>query len=421
MTREQLQRSVSLPTLGNDDTGCDVLHVDMDAFFAAVELRDRPELRGTPVIVGRPNGRGVVVSATYEARAAGVHSAMPMGRAMRTCPQATIIEPSRGKYLSASREVMSVLHDVTAQVDEVSIDEAFLDVSGARRTLGPSLAVARHIRARMQRELALPCSVGIGTVTMVAKIASTFAKPDGLLLVPAADTVTFLHALPVGRLWGVGGQTVKALGSIGVYTVSELAALPPSRLAHAVGKANSQRLLALAAGQEIRPVAGRAAEKSIGSERTFDEDVSSHTELEQYVRSECEEVSRRLRRAELTATRVTLKVRFEDFRTIDRSHTLAAASDSAAAFFAAARELLHQSVPDGTPVRLVGVRLGGLADVRETGHQLSFDTGAEAKAVAEEAVDQVVARFGPAAVQRGSLIKSPDEFSSRSVTDGFSG
>ncbi len=411
MSREQLERTGALPPMGDDDTGCTVLHVDMDAFFAAVELRDRPELRGLPVIVGRPNGRGVVVSATYEARAAGVHSAMPMGRAMRACPSATIIEPSGGKYSRASSEVMAILHDVSSRVDEVSIDEAFLEVSGARRTLGSPSTIAEHIRTRLREELDLPSSVGVATVTMVAKIASTLAKPDGVLVVPSADTVRFLHSLPVGRLWGVGAKTVTALGAIGVYSVAELAALPPTRLAHAVGKANAAKLMALAAGQEVRPVAGRAAEKSIGSERTFDVDVTEIEVLARTLRSECETVARRLRKGRMTATTVTVKIRFEDFRTIDRSHTLGAASDSAASIFHVARELLASSRPEDAPVRLIGVRCAGLADVLETGHQLSFDQGAEARAIAEEAVDQVVAKFGPDAVRRASLIRGNQEFS----------
>ena len=408
MSREQLERTGVLPAMGSDDTGCNVLHVDMDAFFAEVELRDRPELKGQPVIVGRRNGRGVVVSATYEARAAGVHSAMPMGRAIRACPQATIIEPSRGKYLAASREVMSILNDVSAQVDEVSIDEAFLDVSGARRTLGSPRDVAGAIRSRMQSSLRLPCSVGVGTVTMVAKIASTMAKPDGLLVVPAADTVRFLHSLPVGRLWGVGDKTVKSLAAIGVYSVADLAALPPQRLSHAVGRASAARLMALASGQEVRPVAGRVAEKSIGSEHTDDVDVTSLAELEKSIRLEVEEITRRARSAGLTASTVTVKVRFEDFRTTDRSHTMSAPADSAATVFGVARDLLRQSVPAEAAVRLVGVRLSGLSEVSETGHQLSFDEGAEAHVIAEETVDQIVARFGPTALQRASLIRQKE-------------
>ncbi len=409
MAREQLDRSATLPVLGSDDTGCSVLHVDMDAFFAAVELRDRPELIGSPVIVGRANGRGVVVSATYEARAAGVHSAMPMGRAMRACPQATIIEPSSYKYSAASNEVMRVLNDVSARVDVVSIDEAFVEASGAERTLGSPSKVAAHIRARMVEELNLPCSVGVARVTMVAKIASTMAKPDGVFLVPAADTVRFLHSLPVGRMWGVGAKTVAALTSIGIYSVGELAQLPSARLARTVGKANAAKLQALADGQELRPIAGRAAEKSVGSERTFDVDVAELRVLEATLRSECETVTRRLRSVGMTATRITVKVRFEDFRTIDRSHTLAAPVDSTNIVFGAARKLLLAAFDGTEPVRLIGVRVSGLANTLATGHQLSFDQSEESKSMAEEALDQVVAKFGPDALRRASLIEGNSE------------
>ncbi len=409
MAREQLDRSADLPVFGTDDTGCSVLHVDMDAFFAAVELRDRPELIGSPVIVGRANGRGVVVSATYEARAAGVHSAMPMGRAVRVCPQATIIEPSRHKYAEASSEVMRVLNDVSARVDAVSIDEAFVEASGAERVLGSPSKVAAHIRVRMVEELQLPCSVGVARVTMVAKIASTLAKPDGLLVVPAADTVRFLHSLPVGRMWGVGAKTVSALTSIGVYSVGELAQLPPSRLARAVGKANAAKLAALADGQELRPIAGRAAEKSVGSERTFDADVTELRVLEAALRSECETVTRRLRSVGMTASRITLKVRFEDFRTIDRSHTLAAPVDSTNVVFSVARKLLLAAFDGTESVRLIGVRCSGLANTNATGHQLSLDRSEESKSIAEDALDQVVAKFGPNALRRASLIDRNSE------------
>ena len=414
MSREQLDRATSLPELGSDDTGCAVLHVDMDAFFAAVELRDRPELIGRPVIIGRSNGRGVVVSATYEARAAGVHSAMPMGRAMRSCPNAVIIEPSRGKYTEASAQVMTILNEVSAKVDAVSIDEAFLDVSGALRTFGSPAVIAAHIRARMASELRLPCSVGVAAVTMVAKIASTLAKPDGMLVVPVADTVAFLHSLPVGRLWGVGQKSVRALDSIGVTTVAELASIPQARLAHTIGKSAAARLQALAAGQELRPIAGPTAGKSSSSERTFDVDLDPHDpvdagKLETAVRAECETVAARLRQAHLTASTVTVKVRFEDFRTLDRSHTLAAPVDSSHLVAAAAKPLLTQALARGQHVRLVGVRCSGLAPADSTGHQLTFDDAAEAKSTAEVVMDEVVARFGPQAVRRASLIKGNQE------------
>ncbi|MEI8082867.1 MAG: DNA polymerase IV, partial [Actinomycetes bacterium] len=219
---------------GVDDRGCNILHVDMDAFFAMVELRDRPDLLGHAVIVGRSHGRGVVVSATYEARALGVHSAMPMGVAKRLAPNAVIIDPSRGKYQSASRQVMDVLRDHTPVLEAVSIDEAFLDVTSVIRVLGSPARIATAIREQMSSSLGLPCSVGVAPVTMAAKIASTMAKPDGMLVVPVAQLLPFLHSLPVGKLWGVGQSTQKRLHSVGVVTVGDLAAMPESRLASCV-------------------------------------------------------------------------------------------------------------------------------------------------------------------------------------------
>lgn len=407
MSREQLDRFAHLPLMGSDDAGCNVLHVDMDAFFAAVELRERPELIGRPVIIGRRNGRGVVVSATYEARAFGVHSAMPMGRALRACPNAVVIEPTRGKYSAASSDVMGVLNDVSARVDVVSIDEAFLDVAGAARTFGSPVEVATHIRRRMADELALPCSVGVARVTMVAKIASTLAKPDGLLVVPVGDTIRFLHALPIGRLWGVGAKTVAMLASIGVYSVSDLAQLPPTRLAHAVGKGNATKLLALANGQELRPVAPRAAEKSIGSERTFDFDIRAgdRRALDTALRAECETVAVRLRTARLTTKRVTVKIRAADFQTVERSHTLAAPTSSTQAVLTAARQLLDQAAEGIDAIRLVGVRCDALAALASTGQQLTFDQSDTSTSLAEEVLDQVVARFGADALRRASVIK----------------
>ncbi|NQU37342.1 MAG: DNA polymerase IV [Actinobacteria bacterium] len=390
--------------MGSDDSGCNILHVDMDAFFAEVELRDRPELRGRPVIIGRENGRGVVTSATYEARAHGVHSAMPMGRALRASPQAVVIEPSMGKYSSASKEVMAILRRVTPRVEQVSIDEAFLDVSGAVRLLGSPTTMAALIRANVKADVDLPCSVGVASVTMVAKIASTLAKPNGVMLVPKAQTVEFLHSLRVQRLWGVGGTTASALAAIGVYTVADLAELPPSTLINAVGKAGAQRLRALAAGEETRGLAMDSVEKSIGSERTFDVDVTDPAELQLQLRREVEVVSRRLRRAELLAVAVSVKVRYADFTTVERSHSLSSATDSSTAIFEAGQRLLTGLVRAGAAVRLVGVRVSKLVAADTVGHQLTLDETTESLTAAEKAMDEVIDRFGSAAVARGSLM-----------------
>lgn len=409
MAREQLERAIRLPDLGTDDSGCHILHVDMDAFFASVELIERPELAGRPVIIGREGGRGVVVSATYEARAFGVYSAMPMGQAMRACPQAIVIEPSRGKYLAASAAVMAILRDESPHVDVVSVDEAFIDVASAIRRSGSATEVARRIRQRVHDEQGLTCSIGVATVTMVAKIASTLAKPNGLLVVPRADTRTFLHALPVGRLWGVGAKTAASLNAIGIVTVADLAEVPSARLARYVGKQNAARLLALADGQETRPLGAVPADRTIGSERTFDVDEADRQRLEAALADESDTVCRRLRELELTAARVAIKVRFPDFRTIDRSHTLAAPTDSAAAVTGAAHQLLRQSVPSGTAIRLIGVRCGGLAPAAQTGHQLSLDAPMEAVSAAEVVMDQVAAKFGSSAMTRARNLRPPNE------------
>jgi DNA polymerase-4 len=408
VTSDQLRRDDGLPQLGSDDSGCNILHVDMDAFFAEVELRDRPELRGRPVIIGRENGRGVVTSATYEARAHGVHSAMPMARALRASPHAVVIEPSMGKYSAASKEVMAILCGVTPQVEQVSIDEAFLDVSGAQRLLGSPSTIAALIRQRVKAELDLPCSVGVAAVTMVAKIASMLAKPNGVLLVPKAQTVEFLHSLRVQRLWGVGATTAKALAAIGVYTVADLAELAPSTLINAVGKSGAQRLRALAAGEEIRGLALDSTEKSIGSERTFDVDVTDPAELQLQVRREVEVVSRRLRRAGLLAVGVAVKVRYADFTTVERSHSLSSATDYSPVILEAAHRLLAGLSKSGAAVRLVGVRVSKLIAAETVGHQLTLDEATESLTAAEKAMDDVIDRFGSAAVARGSLLGRKD-------------
>lgn len=404
VTADQLRRDGELPGLGSDDSGCCLLHVDMDAFFAEVELRDRPELRGRPVIIGREGGRGVVTSATYEARAHGVHSAMPMRRALRVSPNAIVIEPSMGKYSAASREMMEILRGVAARVEQVSIDEAFLDVAGAVRLLGRPTTIAKLIRHRVKAELDLPCSVGVASVTMVAKIASTFAKPDGVLLVPAHQTVEFLHSLPVQRLWGVGATTATSLASIGVYSVADVAELTPSILTNAVGEAAARRLRALANGEETRGLAIDSPEKSVGSERTFDVDVTDPAELRLQLRRQVEVVSRRLRGAELLAETVSVKVRFADFATVERSHSLSSASDASAVISQTAERLLTGICKAGTAVRLVGIRVSKLVAAQTVGHQLTVDQTTESLSAAEKAMDEVIDRFGSAAVARGSLL-----------------
>lgn len=395
---------------GDDDDGCNVLHVDMDAFFALVELARRPELRGRPVIVGGAE-RGVVLSATYEARAFGVRSAMPMAAALRLCPQAVVVRPEHGLYREVSHEVMSILRDVTSLVEQLSVDEAFLDVRGARRRLGPPVVIAEGIRERVARALGITCSVGIASTKFVAKLASVHAKPDGLLLVPRGATIPFLRSLPVGALWGVGERTEERLARYGITTVAQLADTEVEVLRGAVGRSAGARLHDLAWGRDPRPVEPTRIEKSLGAESTFDHDRTDLTEVEARLLGLADHVAARLRRHGQVGRVVALKVRTSDFRTLSRSRTLDAPTDVGREIYLAARELLAGVDLRGLPVRLVGVRLEGLV-VRDgaavqTTLEEAADGTVERRREAEAAMDLVRERFGSSAIGPGASRLAP--------------
>ena len=305
-----------------DDTGCHILHVDMDAFYASVEIRDRPELAGQPVIVGAASGRSVVLSATYEAREFGVRSAMPMRTARRLCPQALIIPPGHGRYAAVSREVMAVFRAVTPEVEPLALDEAFLDVSGALRRLGRPGAIGALIRARIRAQQRITCSVGVAPCKFVAKLASIQCKPDGLLVVPADRVLEFLHPLPVSALWGVGERTGRVLAGLGLRTVADIAHAPPAALERGLGKAAGAHLAALAWGRDDRKVVPGAAEKSIGAEETFDTDVEDPEVIRRELLRLSGRTARSLRAAGCAARTVVVKLRLADFTTITRSRTL---------------------------------------------------------------------------------------------------
>ena len=391
---------------GADDSGTPILHVDMDAFFAAVELIDRPELRGRPVIVGGQH-RGVVLSATYEARAAGVHSAMPMSRARALCPQAIVISPDHRRYRDVSREVMRILGEVTPVIEPLSIDEAFLDVSGARRRVGPPTVIAERIRERIARELHVIASVGIASTKFVAKLASSHAKPDGMLLIPHEATIPFLHALPVGALWGVGERTQETLARLAIHTVADLAHTPPPALYRLVGAASGQRLLDLAWGRDPRAVEPVRQEKSIGHEQTFFTDLTDLADLSAVLLDQSHRCAARLRAAELVTSGVSIKVRLADFTTLTRSHPLDAATDVAHDIYMAARSLLAgMTLPPGG-VRLLGVRCDALSDSATTAVQATLDDPGTERRDAERTMDVVRARYGASALTAGSLIGTP--------------
>jgi len=387
---------------GDDDSGCTILHVDMDAFFVSVEILDRPELRGLPVIVGGEH-RGVVAAASYEARAFGVHSAMPATRAKMLCPQAVVLPGRHARYAEVSREVMSVLAEVTPDMEQVSIDEAFLDVSGAVRRMGSPVQIARWIRVELHRRSGVPASVGVASSKHVAKLASTHAKPDGLLLVPADATVPFLHSLPVGALWGVGEKTQQVLERHGIETVAELAATPLTVLHRTLGVAAGQRLHELAWGVDARRVEPTRAEKSVGTETTFAEDITDRAHLERVLLRQSHECAARLRADGMVAWTVAIKVRHADFTTLTRSRTLAVPTDLAHDIHAAARDLLASVQIPRAGIRLLGVRAERLTAAATTGVQSALDDDPQ-QALAERAMDGVRARFGSQILRPASLL-----------------
>jgi DNA polymerase-4 len=393
--------------LSGDDVGCTVLHVDMDAFYASVSLVDRPELHGQPVIVGG-GGRSVVLSATYEARRFGVHSAMPMSRARRLCPQAVVVEPDHHRYSDVSRGVMEVFRSVTPYVEPLSLDEAFLDVAGAVRRLGSPATIGQLIRDRVADEQQITCSVGVASTKFVAKLASGRAKPDGLLVVPRDETVTFLHRLPVGALWGVGERTEEALQRLGLRTVADLAHIPVDTLRRAVGAAAGTQLHELSWGRDPRPVVPEQVEKSVGAEETFARDVDDPDVVLRELLRLSERVAARLRSQGLVGRTVGIKVRFADFTTITRARTLPEHTDVARSVYGVARELYEGLGLDRARIRLVGVRVEGLTDASAGHRQLALDERPQGWREAEQAVDRASARFGAGTVRPAALVPTPD-------------
>jgi DNA polymerase-4 len=387
-----------------------IMHVDMDAFFVSVELRTRPELRGKPVIVGFPAERSVVLSASYEARAFGVKSAMPMAVAMRMCPQAVIIEPRHKVYYEVSAQLMEIFESVTELVEPLSVDEAFLDVTGAIRRLGPPRAIGELIRSKVAAELGITASVGIAETKFVAKIASTRCKPDGLLLIGPDQTVPYLHSLPVGALWGIGAKTAEVLARMGIRTVADVAATPVSSLRKMLG-ATGVHVHQLAWGQDPRPVTPVRLEKSIGAEETFAVDTADDALLHRELLRLAHRTAGRLRSSGMVARTIALKLRFADFSTITRSRTVQTPVDSAQLIYGVALQLLG-SVDRPMTVRLVGVRAEQLEDAATTSLQLSIDRRDDNWRAAERALDQVARKFGNKSVLPARLLdpgSGPDE------------
>jgi DNA polymerase-4 len=385
------------------DDGCRILHVDMDAFFASVEQRRRPELRGRPVVVGGTGPRGVVSSASYEARAYGVRSAMPGRQAQRLCPGAVFLPPDMSAYAEASRAVMAIFFDVTPLVEPISVDEAFLDVSGAVRLFGPPRQIARTIRARVAAEQRLTCSVGVASTKFMAKLASTRAKPDGLLVVPVAEALAFLHPLGVEALWGVGEKSAELLRRLGLRTVGDVAQAPIGLLRRALGPAAAEHLHELAQGRDPRPVSPERVDKSVGAETTFDVDISDPEPIRRALLALAERVGARLRAAGMAGRTIAVKVRFADFRTVSRSRTLTTPTDVAREIFDVAWQLSRDAAGSAA-LRLVGVRAEGLVPASTAARQPTIGEREQGWREAERAGDAVTARFGRGAVGPASLL-----------------
>jgi DNA polymerase-4 len=405
MSRRQFEVPERRRGQAPDDEGCSILHVDMDAFYALASLLSRPELKGTPVIIAGGGNRGVVLSATYEARAFGVSAAMPIARARRLCPQATVVAPDHARYERISRAVMAVFDSVTPIVEPLSLDEAFLDVSGARRRLGSPRQIAQRIRDTIADEQGITCSVGVATTKFIAKLASGLAKPDGLLVVPEAEVVGFLHQLPVGALWGVGDRTEEALQRLGLHTVADIANTSVDTLRRALGDNAGPALHALAWGRDSRPVMPTRRERSIGADETFSFDVDDPAYIHRELLKLSDRTAARVRAAGMVGRTISIKVRFSDFTTITRSKTLRDPTDVSHDIYATARALFDGLGLQRARLRLVGVRMEGLLDSDQAPIQGLLDEPEHGWRDADRAVDQASARFGAGAVRPASLVE----------------
>jgi DNA polymerase-4 len=382
-----------------------IVHVDMDAFYASVEQRDRPELRGRPVIVGAdPRGRGVVSAASYEARVYGVRSAMPISRAYRLCPHGVYLPVDMAKYARVSREIMAVLGDFSPLVEPVSVDEAFVDLTGTQTLWGPPAAAVRRIKSRIREETGLTASAGLAANKFVAKVASDLEKPDGLVVVPAGGEAAFLAPLPIERLWGVGKATAKELADLGVTTIGRLQQLPARALTARLGP-HGPDLQALAFGRDDRPVEPFSPPKSMGAEETFERDCRDLARLEETLRGQAERVARELRAEGLAACRVTLKLRWADFRTLTRSHTGDPTQDGLEIYRRAATLLRRERLIQ--PVRLIGVSASTFKP-EARGQLPLLDQAAVRREHLARAVDRITGRFGRSAILPARLIDPID-------------
>jgi DNA polymerase-4 len=389
-----------------------LLHVDLDAFYAAVEQRDNPELRGKPVLVGGSARRGVVASCSYESRAFGIRSAMPMAEALRRCPKAIVVRHRMDRYVEASQRFFQILGDYSPEVEGLSLDEAFLDVTASERLLGDGPTIARAIKARVRSELSLVASVGIAPIKLAAKIASDIDKPDGLRIVTPEGLLGFLHPLPMTRLWGVGEATRQILASMGLSTIGDIARYPEAALVSRLGAITGHHLAALARGEDSREVHPESDPISVGHRETFDDDIDDKGELGVVLLDQADRVASRLRAANQRARAVVLAIKYDDFREISRRTTLDAPTSDGAVLGRIAIELLAKVAIEprkGCRVRLCGVTATSL-EARDAPRQLGFDEAARAKGERlGDTIDKLAAKFGKATIRRAVHIDDKDE------------
>ena len=395
-----------------------ILHIDMDAFYASVEIRDNPDLRGRPVVVGgSASGRGVVCAASYEARKFGIQSAMPASQALKRCPDAVFLRPRMSHYAAESAKIREIFERYTSLVEPLSLDEAFLDVSGSERLFGDAVTIAKAIKQSIRDELNLPCSAGVAPNKFLAKVASDLEKPDGLTVVPADAVDQFLGPLSVSRVWGVGPKTEERLRIFGVQTVSQLRGLTKSQLDRAFG-ANGNHFWRLARGLDTRPVVPDRVAKSISHETTFSQDVSDVDALRAWLRELTDQVGRRLRRHKIVGRTVKLKLRYDDFRTISRSTTLSKPESSSEVLWQEAAQLLDRALTESRQaVRLLGMGVGQLSEPSKVQQQLFGSEEKERQHELDKTLDSIHQKLGAAAVKRASSVEHDIRFRSGPMID----
>jgi DNA polymerase-4 len=378
-----------------------ILHVDMDAFYASVAELDNPQYKGKALVVGA-GVRGVVLSANYEARKFGIRAAMPVGRAKRMAPHAIFIAPEHHRYAEISERVMTIFNSFTPLVEPISLDEAFLDVTGSQKLFGDGRAIASKIREQVEKEEGITCSVGIAQSKFIAKLASQHCKPNGMLEIKPDRILEFLHPLPVRALWGVGPKTAESLDRLGLHTVADIANTPRSTLIRALGDATGESLYELAWGRDYRDVIPDEPEKSIGSEETFARDIDSPEEiLAEFLRM-TEKATARLRERGLFAKTITMKIKFADFTTLSRAKTVPIGIDSTQETYEIVKKLYLALRNEGARIRLVGVSLSNLLEQAPV--QLELGARDRGWRDADTAIDKAKARFGRGSVRPGRLI-----------------